>query len=116
VEEKKREGRGAARGEAGRREAGAARGRSRTRREHLHPLRPLPPLRRAAVCALFFLADPAAPPLFTDASTLRPVATKVRAFASRLSWMPRPSRRGGTHRAPRRRAVAGEAGLRARLG
>jgi hypothetical protein len=46
---------------------------------------------------------------------LRPETTEVRTPVSSLLWTPRPSSRGGTPAAPRRRAAAGDAGNRARL-
>jgi hypothetical protein len=113
VEGEKGVGRGAARGEVVRREAGAARGRSRTRHERLHPLLPLPPRRRAATLLFFLLA---AEPHHhsTPMPALRPVATEVRTTSPLPMWMPRPSGRGGNALLPR--AAAGEAGLHARLG
>jgi hypothetical protein len=67
VKEEKEGGREAAAGEPFAAKTGAARGRSRTRRDRLLPLLPLPHLQRAAAYLLFFLAVPAVPPLFTDA-------------------------------------------------
>jgi hypothetical protein len=96
---------------------GAARGRSRTRRrrERLLPLLPLLPRRRAAAF-LFFLLAGKPHHHSTPMPALRLVATEVRTTASPLLWLLRPSSRGGTPDAPRRRAAAGDAGLRARLG
>jgi hypothetical protein len=52
---------------------------------------------------------------FTDACTSASGHRGEDAVSSPL-WMPRPSSRGGTPAAPRRRAAAGDAGHRARLG
>jgi hypothetical protein len=56
VKEEKEGGREAAAGEPFAAKTGAARGRSRTRRDRLLPLLPLPPRRHAATYLLFFLA------------------------------------------------------------
>jgi hypothetical protein len=81
---------------------GAARGRSRTRRERLLPLLPLPHRRRAAAYLLFFLAGQ---PLRRSSPTRSTSASGHRGedAASSLLWTPRPSSRGGTPAAPRRR-------------
>jgi hypothetical protein len=74
---------------------GDARGRNRTRRrrEHLLPLLPLPPRRRAAATFGFLPADePCHRTSLTPA--LRLVATKVRMATSLPLWTPRPSSRG----------------------
>jgi hypothetical protein len=75
-----------------------------------------------------YFPDDASPPSSSSSSpasrtttlprrtALRPVATEVRTTAAPLLWLPRSSSRGGTPDAPRRRAAAGDAGLRARLG
>jgi hypothetical protein len=56
VEEEKEGGEEPSTGEPYAAKTGAARGRSRTRRERLLPLLPLPPRRRAIAYFLFFLA------------------------------------------------------------
>jgi hypothetical protein len=74
-----------------------------------------------------FLLDVAPPPSSSSSpasraaslhrrAPLRPVATEVRTPVSPHLWTPRPSSRGRTPIAPRRRAAAGDAGHRARLG
>jgi hypothetical protein len=75
-----------------------------------------------------FFPDDAPPPASSSSSpasrttslhrhaSLRPVATEVRTPVFPLLWTPRPSSRGRTPVAPRRRAVAGDAGHRARMG
>jgi hypothetical protein len=102
-------------------------------RESRTPRRPEPPVGGAgpAVNAYFhyflFLLDVALPPSSSSSpasrtaslhrrAQLRPVATEVRIPVSPYLWTPRPSSRGGTPAAPRRRAAAGDAGHRARLG
>jgi hypothetical protein len=67
VKEEKEGGEKPPRGEPFAAKTSAARGRSRTCRDRLLPLLPLPHRRRAAAYLLFFLAVPAVPPLFTDA-------------------------------------------------
>jgi hypothetical protein len=76
----------------------------------------------------FFFPDDAPPPASSSSSPasrtasllrcapLRPVATEVTTPVSPLLWTPRPSSRGRTPDAPRRRAAAGDAGQGARLG
>jgi hypothetical protein len=112
VEEEKEGGEKPPAGEPFVAKTGAARGRSRTRRDRLLPLLPLPP-RRAYL--LFFLAGQ---PLRRPSPTRSTSASGHRGedAASSLLWMPRPSSRGGTPAAPRRHAAAGNAGHRARLG
>jgi hypothetical protein len=74
-----------------------------------------------------FLLDVAPPPSSSSSpasraaslhrhAPLRPVATEVRTPISPHLWTPRPSSRGRTPVAPRRRAAAGDADHRARLG
>jgi hypothetical protein len=83
-------------GEPSAAKTGAARGRSRTRRrrEHLVPLLPVLPRRRATTFVFLPADEPHHHTSLTPA--LRPVATKVRTTASLPMWMPRPSSRGGT--------------------
>jgi hypothetical protein len=74
---------------------GAARGRSRTRRERLLPLLPLLPRRRATAFLFFLLAGKPHRPT-TPMPALRPVATEVRTPASPLLWL--PGHRAGVER------------------
>jgi hypothetical protein len=115
VKEEKEGGREAAAGEPFVAKTGAARGRSRTHRDRLLPLLPLPPRRRVAACLLFFLADqPPRRPSPTRSTSAN--GHRGEDAASSLLWTPRPSSQGGTPAAPRRRTAAGDAGHRARLG
>jgi hypothetical protein len=96
---------------------GAARGRSRTRRrrERLLPLLPLLPRRRATACLFFLLAGKphclTTPTHCTSARSHR--GEDVRCFPLVDTLAIEPRRNAD---APRRRAAAGDAGLRARLG
>jgi hypothetical protein len=90
---------------------GAARGRSRTRRERLHPLLPLLPRRRDAF--LFFpLADKphrlTTPTHCTSARSHRGEDNRCFPLVDTTAIEPEWN-------APRRRAAAGDVGLRARL-
>jgi hypothetical protein len=71
VEEEKEGGEEPPAGEPYAAKTGAARGRSRTRRERLLPLLPLPPRRRAAALVFFLAGKPhrlTSPPRSTSAS------------------------------------------------
>jgi hypothetical protein len=115
--EEKEELRGA-RSSTARREVGAAREEEPDPREPRTPATPAssaspPPGRPASpTSAASFLAT-APRTLFTDACTSARGHPGEDAASPPL-WTPRPSSRGGTP--PRRRAAAGDAGLRARLG
>jgi hypothetical protein len=97
---------------------GAARGRSRTRRERLHhllPLLPLLPRRRAAACFIFLLAGKlhrlTTPTHCTSARSHRGEDDRCFPLVDTPAIEPRGTTRRSAHR-----AAAGDAGLRARLG
>jgi hypothetical protein len=115
VKEEKEGGEEPSAGEPNAAKTGAARGRSRTRHEHLLPLLPLPPRRRAVAYFLFFLAGKphrlSSPTRSTSASGHRGEDARFFPLVNAIAFEP-----SGTPAGPRRRAAAGDAGHRARLG
>jgi hypothetical protein len=83
---------------------GAARGRSRTRRERLLPLLPLPPRRRAAALVFFLAGKPrrlTSPPRSTSSSGHRGENTRFSPLVDATAFEPRQNARCSAP--PRRR-------------